>query len=975
MTLRLRSPGKPGRARPLEVRHVHKVYRTLYQRQTFPTPRLLLDGGRYVVRAAVARPPRLLLGVFKPGASRTEGIVYLPREHWVVDAVTGRVILKLGELDKYNVAARHLLIRKRATDEVMELISLADGARIKPRVKLPGKVTVKRGPSVWANWRSPDIWVFATGTDGRTYYGPWDHPSPEPLALTRWLPFFPAQMDHDSGSGTLQVWDRSHSGPCVYARLHRRGRPTCLLKDPQKTYSASRLGDPSWTWLKDSWVLHATEVDPPHIGVRGVDGERLALDLAAGKVHVMKPTTCRLDGHGMADRMLRSPPRALWRCIGQKETTFYLWSPGEIRRWRPNQSWLSFRFLLRLLDPSSIPVHRPVLALVGHPDRTLGWLDLEHRRVIMAPGLRAAAWSAPDYPLAARHLAAGQKQVVRLDRETSTVRAIATIDDCPKGRLLLGEFHGDLVAVSCKARRGSAYTFDVRWSELLDIKRKVRWRVPGVVEKVLPGGKVIVSNRQREGAESWYPVSRLWVVDVGGPIKVKPKPCHEAPACARYGRCVARKGACVVSSHQQCARSTVACRAWGECSARGGRCVATDDASCQRSSGCKEHGRCAARGGVCVAASNAHCLRSGGCKGQGRCAAKDGRCVATSDAHCAAAAVCKEGHCQATDDGRCYNHCIGTNNCDRWGLCTARGDNCVATSDADCGRSGECKMHGGCKAVRGQCRVGSDDDCRRSSVECKDLGQCVKDSSGQCSAANDASCRVAQRCKSEGWCAEMRGRCVAGSNGRCRRSDACKKEGRCATKDRACVAASHGHCRRSDACRREGRCAVKKGVCVAASSRDCRRSHQCKTRGLCTAREDRCIAVNDTECEGAVACKERGKCMAYKGQCTRRCRDLPGCKRWGRCTDRGQNCLPTGSDCRGSTISCKYLGRCTAQKGACVATSDAHCRASERCAVAGECAAAKGKCVVSSAADCGKAWVCKTMGWCTLRAGRCSAKT
>lgn len=939
---------KSRRARPLEVRHVHKIITDPYPRLAFPSPRVLLSGRRYVVRAASAAPARLVLGVFRPGASRTEGITYLPREHWVVDLASGRVIIKHGRLRPLVVAAGHLQ-HMGPKGEITGVLSLADGALLEPDVKLPGKVAIKRGPAIWMDARSSRIWVLATGANGRTYYGPWD-PSPAPLELARWLPFYPSRMEYDGGSRTLQVWDTGHTGACVYFRLHPGGKPTCLLEDTAKEYSAKALATEGWVWLQGRWMLHAPLGEQTYMRMTTLGHERLALDLATRKAWAMTPGTCRLTSH-MADRMLRSPPTALLRCGGDKDTTYYVWSPGDLRRWRPPQSWLSNKFLTRIFAPSERPSDSSLVPLEGHPNRALGWIDLRRRRVTLMEGLRSIEPGDAGHQLAVRALAPDKKELVLVDRGTLEPQVIATFSDCPRGRLTLWTHHKDMVSINCDVRQGTGYTFDNRWTELFDLERKVRWRVAGHVERILPGRRVVLSDRGRHGAEAWYPASRISVVDLSGPIPAQKRlPCDRSRACARWGRCWAGASGCVARSHGDCKRSSEACPRWGECAARKGRCVAASDAHCQRSGGCKQAGYCAARQGLCVATSDVHCQRSLGCKEAGRCALIDRRCQATTNAHCVGSAVCKKsGHCQATGDGRCHNHCLGTKECTYWGKCTASGNMCVATSHGDCRKSEQCNRYGRCSAGKGRCEVGSGEDCRQSITACKEQGQCSMSDPDRCRATSHAGCK---------------------------RSLDCKREGKCAASGGECKAASSAHCRRSVACKSKGRCRALKGRCEATSHRDCRRSESCKKNGECTASRGSCRVVSDADCKGAAVCKKQGKCWADRGECgiPAKCKDMTLCPRWGWCTDRaGDKCVPSGNDCRGAEISCKHMGLCTARGDSCVATTDALCRASERCVVAGECAVKDGQCVVPSESACKGAWVCKTMGWCRLVRGRCSA--
>ena len=81
------------------------------------------------------------------------------------------------------------------------------------------------------------------------------------------------------------------------------------------------------------------------------------------------------------------------------------------------------------------------------------------------------------------------------------------------------------------------------------------------------------------------------------------------------------------------------------------------------------------------------------------------------------------------------------------------------------------------------------------------------------------------------------GKCVT-NDASCRAASMCKSNGHCTAKDNDCIATSDADCGASLVCNNgDGRCAAKDGKCVTNDA-GCRAALVCKSSGRCTAKDD-----------------------------------------------------------------------------------------------------------------------------------------
>jgi hypothetical protein len=198
-------------------------------------------------------------------------------------------------------------------------------------------------------------------------------------------------------------------------------------------------------------------------------------------------------------------------------------------------------------------------------------------------------------------------------------------------------------------------------------------------------------------------------------------------------------------------------------------------------------------------------------------------------------------------------------------------------------------------------------------------------------------------------------------------------------------------CAQTERCFDSGACTVVAsggaiGVCLARSSDDCARSIRCRERGYCEYNGNG-FCAQDAGWSGSPTCATSLQCL-LNGQCAgsypRCATDDSGCARSLACKETG-GCAPyhslacgpaTEAHCRASD-RCADFGLCGFRQGvpACLLGSDADCRASWRCRSLGACAVGKAKqksgevteaCVVTSSADCAASYGCLYHGKCKL---------
>jgi hypothetical protein len=139
----------------------------------------------------------------------------------------------------------------------------------------------------------------------------------------------------------------------------------------------------------------------------------------------------------------------------------------------------------------------------------------------------------------------------------------------------------------------------------------------------------------------------------------------------------------------------------------------------------------------------------------------------------------------------------------------------------------------------------------------------------------------------QGFCTLADGECRMRSDEDCRRALGCQTEGRCAFIEGTCQAASDADCAASERCAREGRCSVGQGSCQAPRDEECRRSSECESLGYCSVDHGECKAFSEADCKRSSTLAGLGRWQVHGGNfelSEEGCRGSAGCRAEGKCS-------------------------------------------------------------------------------------------
>jgi hypothetical protein len=415
-----------------------------------------------------------------------------------VDVATRKVLLKTGPPSQQPLAGDYYKVYLTKGGQPA-LIQVADGRLLVPKPKMPsagGKLASSYEIMMTRDGRQ--VWVMAEGKDRRGHYGLWRQPGQAPeVALSRKLPIMPNASWYNPGTKTVEVFYArplfqlpgtqvrpAAKGECARHRLRPGKEALCRVSDPDRL--------PVAYWLSGEWVSFNVSGDQwgQMMGVPHV------LNTATGRKPIsLVPAVCSGGSPGSITA-LRDPPRVLSGCLLSDGTrVHYLWSPGKLQVLK--QKGLPSPVLTGTLT-------EPVLVLQRGEKPVTWWLDMGRGVAIRTPPVFPSPGHWEQRRRAIGFRRAGRRwELVLLDLERYVAEVIAVYRDCAKGKIWVGDEEGDLITVTCKLQPDPhTWVFIPRWSEVLDLRRRKRWRTRHLVERILPGGKVIVSNRRSTAAES-----------------------------------------------------------------------------------------------------------------------------------------------------------------------------------------------------------------------------------------------------------------------------------------------------------------------------------------------------------------------------------------------------------------------------------------------------------------------------------------
>jgi len=475
----------------IEVRTAKAAVEDLFAKKKARKGAAIVTGLRAAVEPdAEAGDDRLIIYRGKPG-KRGHSTVQL------VDLTSGKILASFGGLIDSSAAAGAISIPDEEYRATASIVRLADGQIVRAQPRLPdGKQAAKvqavvRGSSLHGAG-SANVWLFAQADDGSVYHGEWEDLNNQSPVLSEPFPFWP------TGSGAidrLEVW-RVHGTPvgkgggqagrCVRMALGGGRPPTCRAIEPEVRVSAGE-------YMADGWSYFQGEV-------------RNAYD----------ETTLRLiDGcHVTRNASMSSPPRVLAACFNKAGGRDYV-------LWSPEKSW---RFTEQGVGNSTRVIWgaiKPVFAMShfwgDREDPNRRWLDAERGLITITEPLVPIgfALNGLERQFLATRPQTDPVEVVLVDLDANSVTTIARVGDCD-GRLTVDNREGRRFALVCSKRTNPKYyRFDVRWTEVLDLDAKIRWRTRYFVDWFLSGGRIVASDKKRIAGETFAGGKRIFWLELG----------------------------------------------------------------------------------------------------------------------------------------------------------------------------------------------------------------------------------------------------------------------------------------------------------------------------------------------------------------------------------------------------------------------------------------------------------------------------
>lgn len=369
------------------------------------------------------------------------------------------------------------------------LVPIQGGAAIAPVVATPS------GPAQSSRLLIGEtVYVVATDRNRQVWYGPWADPTTQTVSVTQPLPAVPHGLGRDS-RGRPEAWTArgvpgtESDGECVRWRLDHP-EPRCV---------AVRASEPTahQVTLSDGWTAADVWGTPV----------QLYRDL--------QPIPWRLEPacDWTLTASLVDPPRVLAECQPSRDRPTRerrLWSPEGERAWT------------RLLPPGSRGMFHtqqldgPILFEAipeTEPPLAVRWLDVATMEGWSSAPLVPLRGASQHPPALARSPNTGS--VVLLDLAGGYWHPlVGAAEDCPLDVVELMRA-GDWVLLSCRQQVSEdAFAFQQLYAQLINLETRRTWRIEAMVEALLDGGVLLVSDRQRDTAEGAVPFDALEVWDV-----------------------------------------------------------------------------------------------------------------------------------------------------------------------------------------------------------------------------------------------------------------------------------------------------------------------------------------------------------------------------------------------------------------------------------------------------------------------------
>ncbi len=413
--------------------------------------------------------------------------------------------------ERAGVAVVHAAARGPA-----ELLDLDDGSLHAPELVSKGGAALVE-PLYVLDAKSPRVWVAArepgAGADGGVAWWAGSFEGARTAKVTlpvglehepydgKWDATIDAVSWEPRGGFSIPLGAKGASGPCTRRRVDAHDGSVCtgagLLADGPE-HADFLAGDLAVFYGVPDDVLVDTRL-------------RVTRPLHA-PIADWRAESCRVGA------TYASPPRVLEVCQRRSAaTTATLWSPARTVTW--TEPLFGTRgFTLEGLQREPI-AHLADTEGRGAERRTRLFVDLERQRVLHTPDvepLRAVFGSARPALAFVRDGAALELDCVDVDGGELVL--LATYRDCP-GFLKEEDRAGARVLVACEVQPNpSLFAFRHVWSELIDLDRGVRYRLPVRGELLLDDGTLVASDRMHDGAEAVFAAHRVYLPALAPPL-------------------------------------------------------------------------------------------------------------------------------------------------------------------------------------------------------------------------------------------------------------------------------------------------------------------------------------------------------------------------------------------------------------------------------------------------------------------------
>ncbi len=481
--------GKLPAVEPLAYKDLRELPPMKLTKGTVTVSDTLVKKGAFAVHSAGGTPPRALLAHGEK----------MPDIAWSIhDLSTGKTVSSIPRPGLIDLEMGYARVQQNGKKS-SELWNTTTGKNTTPTLVLPGGAKALET----SFWFGKEVWFFAKTKD-KIYTGVTGQDVPKTLTLKTELLAWPEQVFIHPDGGWMDVIVSSGAPAgvptvyetCVRWRLFTDKEPAC--QSYGRIPSPTEQIPPTWGtyWLDDHWVWYHPSPFAPGYLVNTV--QKKGFDLL--------PQNCEQEIHATTF----SPPRVLASCkpkAGDKERTLYLWSPKKVWSWKEPHTGKE-----KQIRPFG-RAYRPVLSGLEPPEfnqPSATWINLKGGTIWKGKPLYPITFSLHHEKTIAWRGKELDRELVVVDFAAGTVQKIGEYKDC-LDLLIEPERKDDRIVMVCRIQEDrNRLEFDHRWTEVIDLKAKKRWRTKYYAEKLLPDGNLLVSDRLKVSVAKITPAEKLF---------------------------------------------------------------------------------------------------------------------------------------------------------------------------------------------------------------------------------------------------------------------------------------------------------------------------------------------------------------------------------------------------------------------------------------------------------------------------------